>query len=125
MVDNSHTPALGVMTVVASRDQATLLPIIEQHVRLGTAGSYITWTGVWTLDSGLDSGLLVEGALMIPTLSSVAWHSTMSRSLDGDQEVIIISRSPSHSPDSDYATARNDTSARCLAGSNYQVANDS
>ena len=33
MVDNSQTPALGVMTVVHSRDAATLLPIIQQHGR--------------------------------------------------------------------------------------------
>ena len=35
MVDISHTPALGYMKVVPHRD-ATLLPIIQQHVRPGT-----------------------------------------------------------------------------------------
>ena len=36
MVDTSQTPVLGVMTTVAKRDAATLLPIIARHVRPGT-----------------------------------------------------------------------------------------
>ena len=31
MVDTSHTPALGYMQIVSSRDATTLLPIIQSH----------------------------------------------------------------------------------------------
>ena len=34
--DTSHTPARGVMRIVPDRSAATLLPIIQQHVRSGT-----------------------------------------------------------------------------------------
>ena len=43
MVDTSQTPALGVMTMVAQRDAATLLPIICRHVRPGS----IVWSDEW------------------------------------------------------------------------------
>ena len=36
MVDTSHIPALGYMRVVATRNAATLLPIIQNHVAPGT-----------------------------------------------------------------------------------------
>ena len=36
LVGTSHTPALGYMKVVAQRDAATLLPIIQAHVAPGT-----------------------------------------------------------------------------------------
>ena len=36
LCDTSHTPALGVMRIVPDRSAATLLPIIQQHVRSGT-----------------------------------------------------------------------------------------
>ena len=42
-MDTSHTPALGVMTLVARRDAATLLPVIQQHVQPGT----IVWSDEW------------------------------------------------------------------------------
>ena len=34
--DTSHTPARGVMRIVPDRSAATLLPVIQQHVRSGT-----------------------------------------------------------------------------------------
>ena len=43
MVDTSETPALGVMRVVHYRTAATLLPIIQQHLRPGT----IVWSDEW------------------------------------------------------------------------------
>ena len=36
LCDTSHTPARGVMRIVPDRSAATLLPIIQQHVRSGT-----------------------------------------------------------------------------------------
>ena len=36
LVDTSHTPALGYMEMVQTRDAATLLPIIQRHVAPGT-----------------------------------------------------------------------------------------
>ena len=44
MVDISHTPALGYMEIVAQRDAATLLPIINAHVALGTE----VWSDEWS-----------------------------------------------------------------------------
>ena len=34
--DTSHTPALGVMKIVPNRAAATILPILQQHLRSGT-----------------------------------------------------------------------------------------
>jgi hypothetical protein len=36
IVDTSHTPALGYMELVQTRDAATLLPIIQRHVAPGS-----------------------------------------------------------------------------------------
>ena len=36
MVDTSQSPALGFMQIVSTRDAATLLPIINNHVAPGT-----------------------------------------------------------------------------------------
>ena len=44
MVDISHSPALGSMEIVACRDAATLLPIINDHVAPGTE----VWSDEWS-----------------------------------------------------------------------------
>lgn len=36
IVDTQHTPAFGYMEVVPNRQAATLLPIIQSHVRSGS-----------------------------------------------------------------------------------------
>ena len=41
MVDITDTPALGYMEIVAWRDAATLLPIINNHVAPGTEIVYL------------------------------------------------------------------------------------
>jgi len=43
MCDTSHTPALGVMKIVADRSATTLLPLIQQHVRSGTVVHSDEW----------------------------------------------------------------------------------
>lgn len=43
MVDTSVTPALGVMRVVPNRSAATLLPVLQQHLRPGTT----VWSDEW------------------------------------------------------------------------------
>ena len=43
LVDTSHTPALGYMEVVQTRDARTLLPIIQAHVAPGTVVHSDQW----------------------------------------------------------------------------------
>ena len=43
MCDTSHTPALGVMKIVADRTATTLLPLIQQHVCSGTVVHSDEW----------------------------------------------------------------------------------
>ena len=43
LVDTSVQPALGIMMLVGSRDAATLLPLIQQHVQPGTT----VWSDEW------------------------------------------------------------------------------
>ncbi|ETW92248.1 MAG: hypothetical protein ETSY1_44485 [Candidatus Entotheonella factor] len=43
MVDTSQSPALGVMTIVPDRSAATLLPIMQQHLRSGTTVHSDEW----------------------------------------------------------------------------------
>lgn len=66
MVDVSQTPALGVMMVVATRDAATLLPIIQRHVRPGT----IIWSDQWAAYNRVQH------------LASVAQHETVNHSIE-------------------------------------------
>ena len=66
MVDTSQTPALGVMATVPRRDAATLLPIIERHVRPGS----VVWSDEWA------------AYRRVQQLQSVAQHSTVNHSIE-------------------------------------------
>ena len=52
LCDTSHTPARGVMRIVPDRSAATLLPIIQQHVRSGTVVHVVWRTDLW---AGIES----------------------------------------------------------------------
>ena len=60
-----QTPALGLMIMVQRRDAATLLPIIQQHVRPGS----IVWSDEWA------------AYRRVQQLPSVAQHSTVNHSI--------------------------------------------
>lgn len=66
MVDTSQTPALGLMVLVPSRDAATLLPIIQQHVRPGT----VVWSDEWA------------AYRRVQQLPPVSQHSTVNHSVE-------------------------------------------
>jgi len=65
MVDVSATPARGYMQIVPQRNAATLLPIIQQHVRPGT----IVHSDQWAAYNNVQH------------LPSVAQHSTVNHSI--------------------------------------------
>ena len=66
MVDTSHTPALGIITMVPQRDAATLLPIITQHIRPGS----IVWSDQWA------------AYRRVQTLTPAAQHQTVNHSIE-------------------------------------------
>ena len=66
MVDTSVTPGLGLMELVAQRDAATLLPIIQQHVHPGTT----VWSDMWATYSHVQH------------IPPVAQHQTVSHSIE-------------------------------------------
>ena len=51
LVDTSHTPALGYMEVVQSRDAATLLPINQAHVAPGTVVHTDQWRAYYQVSN--------------------------------------------------------------------------
>ena len=65
MVDTNMSPALGVMELVASHDAATLLPIIQRHVRPGI----IVWSDTWVAYNNVH-------------LPPVAQHQTVNHSIE-------------------------------------------
>ena len=65
MVDTSQTPPLGVMVLVQRRDAATLLPIIQQHVRPGST----VWSDEWAAYRN------------VAQLPQVTQHSTVNHSI--------------------------------------------
>ena len=65
MVDASHTPGLGYMTIVPSRDAGTLLPIIRAHTAPGTTIHSDQWRAY-------DS---------VNTLPAVSTHEVVNHSL--------------------------------------------
>ena len=64
MVDTIVQPSLGFMVLIASRDAATLLPLIQQHVRPGS----IVWSDEWR-------------AYRVQNLSNVTQHQTVNHSI--------------------------------------------
>ena len=66
MVDVSVTPAIGYMEIVARRDAATLLPIIQQHVATGT----IIHSDQWASYNGVAG------------LTTAAAHHTVNHSVE-------------------------------------------
>ena len=60
------SPALRVMELVASRDAATLLPIIQRHVWLGT----IVWSDMWMVYNDVQH------------LPAVAQHQMVNHSIE-------------------------------------------
>ena len=66
MVDTTTTPALGIMEMVPRRDAATLLPIIQHHVRPGT----IIWSDEWA------------AYRRVQQLPFVSIHATVNHSLE-------------------------------------------
>ena len=65
LVDTSHSPALGYMEIVQTRDAATLLPIIQQHVAPGT----IIHSDQW------------RAYRRVAALPNMASHSTVNQSV--------------------------------------------
>ena len=65
MCDTSQCPALGVMCIVPDRPAATLLPIIQRHVRPGTVIHSDEWAAY----------------RRVQQLNSVAQHSVINHSL--------------------------------------------
>ena len=65
LVDTSHTPALHYMEVVAQRDAATLLPIIQAHVAPGAIIDSVQWA-VYN---------------QVSSLPNVGSHSTVNHSI--------------------------------------------
>ena len=66
LVDTSVQPALGIMMLVGSRDAATLLPLIQQHVRPGTT----VWSDQWRAYS------------RVQTLPAVGQHQSVNHSVN-------------------------------------------
>ena len=66
MVDTTTTPALGIVEMVPRRDAATLLPIIQRHVRPGT----IIWSDEWA------------PYRRVQQLPFVSTHATVNHSLE-------------------------------------------
>ena len=62
MVDMSVTPALSIMELVAQQDAATLLPIIQQHVRPGTIDLWAAYNNVQRLLSVVQYQTFIESA---------------------------------------------------------------
>ena len=60
MVDTSHSPALGFVEVVQTRDAATLLPIIRQHIAPGSTVHSDEWRAYNCIQSssGLTHGVV-------------------------------------------------------------------
>ena len=66
MCDTSVSPGLGYMQIVPTRDAATLLPIIRDHVNPGT----VIWSNSWAAYNNIQQ------------LPSVQSHSTVNHSIE-------------------------------------------
>ena len=100
MVDTTHTLALGVMMIVASRDQATLLPIITQHVRPGST----VWSDEWAAYNRVQS------------LPPVAQHQTVNHCIQ-----FVNPTTGVHTQNVESYWNRVTTKIKCMRGCHRQM----
>ena len=76
MVDTSHSPALGFVEVVQTRDAATLLPIIRQHIAPGSTVHSDEWRAYNRIQSssGLTHGVVNHSLHFVDPTTGIHTH---------------------------------------------------